>query len=88
MIPRLKKIDLSKIVDCNHPDIEEEKNYYLAKIDGRWYAGTFSRVGDDLIFNSVYDAGHQLSYGNWDGGWEELYEIVRGKKTKNGRRRK
>jgi hypothetical protein len=40
--PRLMKVDLSKGDGCQHPDIEC-KRQYLAKIGGRYFAGTFSR---------------------------------------------
>lgn len=87
MVPKLKKIDLSKIVDCDHPDIKEGRSY-LAKIDKSWYAGEFSRQWYGLNFEAVYDAGIQLN----SNGWQRLYEIVeKGKiagKTKNGKRKK
>lgn len=80
MTPRLKKIDLSKIVEegnvTAHPDISTEKDY-LAKIDGQWYAGKFERQWYGLLFqqNLGLTCGFQL-----DGdGWEELYEIAENK---------
>ena len=89
MAPKLKKIDLSKIVECEHPDIKVGKSY-RAKIEGDWYVGKFTRQWYGLNFDGgFYDAGHQLDYGDI----EELYEIVekkeRGGKTKNvGRKRR
>jgi len=71
MTPRLKKIDLSKIVECDHPDIKVGKNY-LAKIYGEMHAGKFSRQWYGLNFEAVYDAGIQLN----SKGWQRLYEIV------------
>ena len=70
--PKLVKIDLTKgdLDKCEHPDIKKHQ-YYLAKIDGNWYADTFSKQWYGWNFNGVYSAGYQLSYGEW----EELYEI-------------
>ncbi len=47
---------------------------YLAKIEGRWHAATFSKEWYGWNFNGVYDAGYQVDYG----GWEKLYKIVGG----------
>ena len=41
--PKLVPIDLSKIQDCMHPDIKVDETTYLAKIEGYFYVGTFSR---------------------------------------------
>ncbi len=91
MTPKLKKIDLSKIVDCDHPDIKVGRNY-MAKIDGEFYYGKFSRQWYGLNFDGgIYDAGHQLDYGDI----QELYEILnrserggKDKQTKNDKRKR
>lgn len=70
MTPRLEKINLGKRKDCNHPNINTRTSY-LAKINGRWYAGKFTREWYGLNFDSVYDSGLQLN----DPDWEELYRI-------------
>ncbi len=67
--PTLKPIDLKKRQDCNHPDITCRKNY-LTKIEGKFFAGRFSREWYGLNFEGVYDAGYQLSYDGWQGLWE------------------
>jgi len=61
----------------SHPLIQEGI-YYLAKIDKRWYAGTFSKLWYGWNFNAVYDAGKQLEHGDHpkNAGWEQLYIIV------------
>jgi len=75
----LKKIDLSKCNDCEHPDIKTSKSY-LVKYDGNFYAGQFYRVWYGWNFNGIYPAGAQLSYD----GWQEIYEISqRTKRKKN-----
>ena len=72
MTPKLEKINLGKRKDCNHPDINTQASY-LAKIEGEWYAGRFTREWYGLNFNAVYRAGYQLNFGDW----EELYKIKR-----------
>lgn len=69
---KLIEIDLSKgnLGKCEHPDIKENQ-YYLAKIEGCWYASTFTKQWYGWNFNDVYGAGFQLSYS----GWESLYEM-------------
>jgi len=67
----LKEVDISKIRGCSHPDIKAN-TYYLAKINRRWFAGTFTHQWYGWNFDAVYDAGYHLSYGKW----EALYEIV------------
>jgi len=53
----LKKIDLSKRIVCEHPDIKSNKNY-LVKYDGNFYTGRFYRVWYGWNFDGIYDAGH------------------------------
>ena len=71
MSPKLEKINLNKRDKCTHPNINTRSSY-LAKINGSWYAGKFSKQWYGLNFEAVYDAGIQLN----DEDWEELYEIV------------
>ena len=68
---KLMPIDISKIDENEHPDLRAN-TYYLARIRGAWYAGTFTKQWYGWNFNAVNPAGYQLSYGNW----EQLYEIV------------
>ena len=104
MTPTLKKIDLDKrcwFEGCGllessgdrpgHPDIREGGTCYLAKIDGRWYAGAFTMQHYGWNFDAVYDAGYQLWYSGLSpkkDGWQELYEIVGSGYEKEKRRRK
>ena len=73
----LKKIDLSKRVECEHPDIKSDK-FYLVKFDGKFYAGKFYRVWYGWNFSGIYDAGAQLNYD----GFKEIYEIVQRQRKK------
>ena len=77
MKPKLKEIDLSKGEKGQHPDLKPN-TFYLAKIEGHWYAGKFCKLWYGWNFYAVYSAGYQLSYGNTpeEDGWEELYEII------------
>lgn len=61
----------------SHP-LLKEGIFYLAKIDGRWFAGTFSKQHYGWNFNAIYDAGCQLSCGRHPvkEGWGQLYIIV------------
>ncbi len=61
----------------SHP-LLKEGIYYLAKVDKRWYAGTFSKLWYGWNFYAVYDAGKQLSNGHHPtkDGWEQLYIII------------
>jgi hypothetical protein len=68
--PKLVEIDLAKADDDEHPDIKKGV-FYLALIEGAYYAGKFSRQWYGWNFESVYDAGYQLSY-----GIDRLWEIV------------
>lgn len=47
------------------------KKSYLAKIEGEWYAGKFSKQWYGWNFEAVYDAGCQV---DWD-GWEAVFEV-------------
>jgi len=74
--PKLIKMKLP--IELNDKRISEKKSY-LAKIDGDWYAGKFTKqdwADEDepgWNFEAVYDAGYQYDYD----GWQELYEIAR-----------
>ena len=61
----------------SHPLLKEGL-YYLARIDGRWYAGTFNKLWYGWNFRAVYDAGCQLDIGHHPTktGWEQLYIII------------
>lgn len=75
---KLEEVDLSKIRECEHPDIQE-RTYYLGRVDGRWHAGMFTRQWYGLNFNAVYPAGMQLAYRHSYGertDFKELYKII------------
>lgn len=67
----------------SHP-LLKEGIFYLAKIGGRWYAGTFTKQWYGWNFNAVYSAGHQLSCGRHPTkeGWEQLSIIIDKEVTK------
>lgn len=48
--PKLKRINLNLINDCNHPDINLRKKY-MANIEGDLYVGKFSRHWYGLNFD-------------------------------------
>ena len=68
---KLKKIDLSKRDDCNHPDISGKKQYLVA-YDGKKIIGYFSKQWYGWTFNWFWSAvaGIQLD------GLTEVYEII------------
>lgn len=78
--PKLKKIDLKKCCSLkasgdfhDHPDIKSNK-IYLAKIEGRYYAGRFSKQWYGWKFDG---AGLQLDKpGANCSMWQGLWEIV------------
>jgi hypothetical protein len=84
-MPKLKKIDLNKADEHNHPDIKM-RVWYLAKIDGSWYTGKFSRQWYGLNFDTdsfAFGAGIQFDEpGTNCSDWEELYELVTRKPAK------
>ena len=63
---------------CYDHTLLKERALYLAKIDGSWYGGTFTKQPYGWNFNAVYMAGYQLSYGSHPtkNGWEQLYIII------------
>ena len=80
--PKLKEIDLSK---CSmkeggyheHSDISSKKQY-LAKIGGRFFAGTFSREWYGWTFDGWCGvSGMQLDKpGTNASTWQRLWEII------------
>lgn len=64
---KLVKINLNKIKDCNHPDINL-RNFYLAKIDNELVCGKFSRqwygLTLDIGFESI-DINDEELVGLW-----------------------
>lgn len=85
--PTLKPIDLKKCCELPgsdsgdpqwHPDINE-KSWYLAKIDGEYFAGRFSRQWYGWSFDG-WDGGSGLQLdkpGTNSSDWQGLWEIVR-----------
>lgn len=57
--PKLIPVDLSKVENCDHPDISTRKNY-LAVIYGGYFSGKFSREWYGLSFNNWGTSGIQL----------------------------
>jgi hypothetical protein len=81
MSPQLKRIDLSKQANCDHPDIKTYPTQYLAKIFGRWHAGSFTRQWFGLLFDvgthrMQLDSGRRCT-GTPD-GWDALFEVPDG----------
>ncbi|MBU0959072.1 MAG: hypothetical protein KKB31_03955 [Nanoarchaeota archaeon] len=73
MAIKLEKINLNKVENCNHPEINTRCSY-LARINGGWYAGKFSRQWYGLNFDNWGCSGIQLDSDRL----QELYRI-RGK---------
>ena len=74
---KLKKINLNKCDEHNHPDIRVGR-YYLAKIGGELFAGKFSREWYGLNFDGWYGVGLQLDApGTNASSWEGLWAIIR-----------
>lgn len=71
--PKLKRIRLSKRDGSNHPDIKNSI-YYLVKIYGNLYAGTFSKQWYGWSFNNWGVSGIQLN----STGIEDVWQIVNG----------
>lgn len=75
---KLKEIDLSKIVNHTHPDIDLDIKKYLVKISGHYFVGGFCQYSEYLSFNGWGKRGLQLGTPenlghNW---WEGVWEIV------------
>ena len=67
---KLKKIDLSKRDQCEHPDIRANK-IYLVNYDGNWILGNFSRewYGWNFDWFGTAYAGLQLDC------FKQIYEL-------------
>jgi hypothetical protein len=63
---------------CSHPDIKVgQKHEYLCLIDGKFYAGSFSRVWFGLNFDG-WGGFSGLQYdapGTNSSGWQQIWEI-------------
>jgi len=72
----LTEIDLKLSNKHDHPDIKTNADtWYLAQIDGRFFAGRFSRVWFGLSFSGWY-APLQFDAPERNGsGWERLWRI-------------
>lgn len=74
---KLKKINLKKGDEHNHPDIQVGRSYYLAKIDGQLYVGKFSREWYGLNFGYDDGAGVQFDTPGFNGSeWQALWKIT------------
>lgn len=75
---KLKQIDLSKAVEHECPGVKTDGTQYLAKIDGEWLTGPFSREWYGLHFDTTWGmTGLQFDAPGYNSSeWEQLYEIV------------
>ena len=75
--PRLRRINLRHAVEHEHPDIKVGRTKYLARIDGEWYFGRFSRQWYGLHFDCDFGcSGIQFDApGSNESSWERLFEI-------------
>ena len=82
--PRLVRVDLKRCTSKigsggfhGHPDITAAR-YYLAKIDGAFYAGRFSKQWYGWSFDGWEGVGLQLDKpGTNESLWQDLWEIKR-----------
>ena len=73
--PVLVPVDLMRGEESNHPDINT-RSQYLAKIDGQYFAGQFSKVWFGWNFDGWHDVGLQLDKpGTNSSEWQALWEI-------------
>lgn len=79
--PILIRVDLRKCVKSegsgyhDHPDISIKKRY-LAKIDGEFFVGKFTREWYGFSFDGWHDVGCQLDKPRTNGSdWQGLWEI-------------
>lgn len=73
---RLKRIDLSKAVECNHPAVRTDGTQYLCLIDGMFHAGTFTEVWFGLSFDNWFGGSLQFDEpGTNASDWEAIWEI-------------
>lgn len=75
--PKLKPVDLSKAKEHECPDVKVGRKVYLAKIDGEFHVGRFSRQWYGLNFDTpAYDAGVQFDApGTNSSSWQALWEL-------------
>lgn len=75
-MPKLKKLDLTKGKDSNHPDIRTDTDY-LCKIGERWYAGEFSKQWFGWSFDGWLGTPYQYDQpGTNSSDWKEIWEII------------
>lgn len=67
---RLKKIDLRKAKEHNHPDIKVGKTNYLAKIGGELVVGQFTCQWYGLSLDNVQFDAPGYNSSEWEGLWE------------------
>ena len=74
--PKLIQVDLRRAHAHDHPDVKTSKTY-LAKIDGSYYLGEFSREHYGLSFDDDWGtSGHQFDAPGYNGSkWEGLWEL-------------
>ena len=73
--PTFHALDLSKGHESDHPDIKEDQQY-LCRIDGKWFAGTFSRQWFGWSFDDWHGGPLQFDTPGTNGSdWEQIMEI-------------
>lgn len=70
-MPKLKKVDLSRMQGCNHDGIDA-KSSYLVKVYGDWCAGKFSKQWYGWNFDNWGTSGIQLD----SSGITAVYKIT------------
>lgn len=76
-MPRFIPVNLRKGKEHKHPDIKVGRVRYLAKFEGDWHIGTFSRQWYGLHFDCDWGAsGIQFDAPGSNGStWQKLYRI-------------
>lgn len=74
--PILRKVDLFRGDEHNHPDIKTDGTRYLALIDGIYWCGSFGRQWYGLYFMGGISFQYDTP-GTNSSRWEALWEIVK-----------
>jgi hypothetical protein len=77
---RLRRVNLSKAKEHKCSGIKPGKKEYLCLIDGKFWAGSFSREWYGLYFDGWEDIGLQFDApGSNSSGWQAVWEIQKQK---------
>lgn len=79
--PRLKKLDMSKAKEHEHPDIDSKK-IYLCLIGKNYFVGTFHRVWFGWSFNGWYNNFQFDAPGSNSSRWKQIWELKKPVKKK------